>query len=299
MPMNTGQFQNLYTRRIDLAFFEGWEEVPEQWSRVYKDVDAKTNNRTTQIIAGTGSWEKSNENGNPTEQQFQLGPLVFTQFDIFKSEVVMSKEQIDDELYDEVVNMAKDSGHGGRNTVEDVAAQYLQELYSNALGTGYDGVSTFNDNHPNYGTNGGTQDNLTTGALNDSTLKQAIILFRKQKDENGKKISSIPNKLVVPQSLQFTAATVLQSALQAGTTNNDKNVLPNLELVVSDFWDAYTQVRWFIEGPQHQLNMIWRNRPTFDKYPVTNKNGSQSWLGYARFKPRAENWRHLVGSTGI
>lgn len=297
--MNTGQFQNLYTRRIDLAFFEGWDEMPEQYSRIFKDVDAKTNNRTTQIIAGTGQWEQSTEGGNPNEQRYKLGPLVFTQFDIFKSEVIMTKEQIKDELYDEVINMAKDSGHGGRQMVEDVSAQYLQEMFDNTLGTGYDGKATFANDHPNYGDLGGTQDNLTTGALTDANLKAAIILFRKQKDENGKKISSIPNKLVVPQTLQFTAATILQSALQAGTGNNDKNVLPNMELVVSDFWDAYTQVRWFIMGPQHQANIIWRDRPEFSKYPIMNKNGSQSWLGYSRFKPRAENWRHLVGSTGV
>lgn len=297
--MNTGQFQNLYTRRIDMAFFEGWDEMPEQWSRIFKDVDGKTNNRTTQIIAGTGAWELSGENVNPNEQRFKLGPLVFTQFDVYKSEVIMSKEQIKDEMYDEVMNMAKDSGHGGRQKVEDVAAKYLQEMFDNTLSTGYDGKAIFADDHPNHGDNGGTQDNKTTGALTDSNLKSAIILFRKQKDENGKKISSIPNKLIVPQSLQFTAATILQSALQAGTGNNDKNTLPNMELVVNDFWDEYTQVRWFIQGPQHQVNLIWRERPTFERYPVMNKNGSQSWLGYARMAPRAENWRHLVGSTGV
>lgn len=296
--MNTGQFQNLYTRRIDMAFFEGWDETPEQWSRIFKDVDGKTNNRTTQIIAGTGAWELSGENVNPNEQKFKLGPLVFTQFDVYKSEVIMSKEQIKDELWDEVMNMAKDSGHGGRQKVEDVAAQYLQEMFDNTLSTGYDGKATFANDHPNYGDNGGTQDNLTTGALTDANLKSAIILFRKQKDENGKKISSIPNKLIVPQSLQFTAATILQSALQAGTGNNDKNVLPNMELVVNDFWDEYSTTRWFIQGPQHQANLVWRERPTFERYPVMNKNGSQSWLGYARFALRAENWRHLVGSTG-
>jgi phage major head subunit gpT-like protein len=296
--MNTGQFQNLYTRRIDMAFFEGWDEMPEQWSRIFKDVDGKTNNHTEQIIAGTGAWELSGENVNPNEQRFKLGPLVFTQFDVYKSEVIMSKEQIKDELYDEVANMAKDSGHGGRQKVEDVAAQYMQEMFDNTLGTGYDGEPTFDDAHPNYGDNGGTQDNLITGALTDAKLKEAIILFRKQKDENGKKISSIPNKLIVPQTLQFTAATILQSALQAGTGNNDKNVLPNMELVVNDFWDEYTQSRWFIQGPQHKVNMIWRERPSFEKYPIMNKNGSQSWLGYCRFAPRATNWRHLVGSSG-
>jgi Mu-like prophage major head subunit gpT len=298
MAMNTGQFQNLYTRRIDLAFFEGWDEVPEQWSRIFNSVDAKTNNRTTQIIAGVGAWEKSGENVNPNEQKFKLGPIIFTQGEIYKTEITMSREQIKDQLYDEVANMAKDAGHAGRERVEDTAAQYLQEMFDNTQGTGYDGKPTFANDHPNYGDNGGTQDNLTTGALSDANLKSAIILFRKQRDENGKKISSIPNKLVVPQSLQFTAATILQSALQAGTTNNDKNVLPNMELVVNDYWDAYTQTRWFIMGPRHQVNMIWWDKPEFQKYPIMNKNGSQSWLGYARFTPRAENWRHTVGSTG-
>ncbi|MBB6694382.1 Mu-like prophage major head subunit gpT family protein [Cohnella xylanilytica] len=298
MAMNTGQFQNLYTRRIDLAFFEGWDEEPEQWSRIYKSVDAKTNNRTTQIIAGMGAWELSGENANPNEQRYKLGPLVFTQGQIFKSEVTMSYEQEKDELYDEVANMAKDAGHAGREAVEDMGAQYLQEMYDNTFSSGYDGKATFATDHPNYGDNGGTQSNLSTGALSDTSLKNAIILFRKQRDEGGKKISSRVNRLVVPLSLQFTAATILQSALVAGTQNNDKNVLPDMELIVNDFWDVYTQSRWFIMGPRHQLNMIWWDRPMFEKYPIRNKNKSQSWLGYMRLNPKAENWRHLVGSTG-
>jgi phage major head subunit gpT-like protein len=297
--MNTGNFQNLYTRRIDLAFFEGWDEEPEQWSRIFKSVDAVTNNRTTQIIAGMGAWETSGENVNPNEQRYKLGPLVFTQGQIFKSEVSMSREQIQDELYDEVANMAKDAGHAGREALEDFAVQYLEEMYTNALSSGYDGVATFNAAHPNYGDNGGTQSNLASGALSDTNLKNAILTFRKQRDEGGKKISSRVSTLVVPLSLQFTAATILQSALVPGTANNDKNVLPDLELVVNDFWDAYDQVKWFIQGPRHQLNMIWWNKAEFDKYPIRNKNGSQSWLGYMRVGVRAENWRHLVGSPGV
>lgn len=299
MPMNTGQYQNLYTRRIDLAFFEGWDEEPEQWSRIYKSVDAVTNNRTTQIIAGMGGWEQSGENVNPNEQRYKLGPIVFTQGQIFKSEVSMSREQIKDELYDEVANMSKDAGHAGREALEDFAAQYLEEMFSNTLGSGYDGKATFAADHPNYGDNGGTQSNLSTGALSDTNLKKAIILFRKQRDEGGKKISSRVNKLIVPLSLQFEAATILQSALVPGTPNNDKNVLPDLELVVNDFWDLYNQVKWFIQGPRHQLNSIWWEKPEFLKYPVRNKNGSQSWIGYFRQNPKAENWRHLVGSPGV
>jgi hypothetical protein len=172
-------------------------------------------------------------------------------------------------------------------------------MFTNALSSGYDGVATFSNAHPNFGDNGGTQSNLATGALSDTNLKNAIILFRKQRDEGGKKISSRVTNLVVPLSQQFNAATILQSALVPGTPNNDKNVLPDLNLVVNDFWDIYTQTRWILQGPRHQLNQIWWNKPEFMKYPVRNKNGSQSWLGYMRVAPKAENWRHLVGSTGV
>ena len=137
--MNTGQFQDLYTKRIDLAFFEGWDEVPEQWSRIYKSQDVKTNNFTTQIIAGLGAWEESTEGGNPNENRFKLGPMIVQKGLIYKTEVTMTREQIQDQLYDEVANMAKDAGHAGREAVEDLAARYLEEMYTNAAGTGYDG----------------------------------------------------------------------------------------------------------------------------------------------------------------
>lgn len=296
MPMNTGQFNNLYTRKIDVAFFEGWDEEPEQWSRIANNKTGNSNNNTTQIIAGMGAWEKKNELQNATEQRFKQGPLIVTEYQPYGVEVVMSREQIDDEKYNEVADMAKDAGHAGREAVEQNFATFLQSLYDSTF---YDGKAAFANDHPNYGDAAGTQDNLTTGALSDGTLKSAIILFRKQTDEGGKKISSRPNKLVVPQSLQFTAATILQSALISGSASNDKNVLPDLELVVNDFWDLYTQVRWFLMGPRHKVNHIWRVQPEFKKRTYMNANGSQSWDGYLREANELANFRHLVGSTGV
>lgn len=295
MPMSTGNFNNIFTRKIDMMFFEGWEEEPEQWSRILNNKQGKGNNHTTQIMAGMSAWQSKKELENAKEQRFKQGPLIVTEYEPFAVEVVMSREMIDDENYGLVEDMAKDAGHAGRETVEQNAASFINSLYDQ---NGYDGVPTFSANHPSLGDGGGTQSNLISGALSDNTLKQAIILFRKQRDEGGKKISSVPRKLVVPQSLQFTAATILQSALVAGTTNNDKNVLPDMELVVNDFWDQYTTTRWFIAGSRHQLNHIWRVKPEFKKKPIMEDNMSQKWLGYLREANEAANWRHVVGSTG-
>lgn len=291
MPMNTGQFNNLYTRKIDESFFEGWDEEPEQWSRIANNKKGDSNNRTTQIIAGASAWQSKKELENAKEQRFKLGPLIVTEYEPFGVEVVMSREQIDDEKYGEVADMAKDHGHAGRETVEQNFGSFLNQLYD---GTFYDGKAIFADDHPNYGDGAGVQDNKITAALSDSSLKDAIILFRKQRDEGGKKISSLAKKLVVPTALQFTAATILQSALIAGSNNNDKNVLPDMELVVNDFWN--TSTRWFIQGNRHKINHIWRVMPEFKKKAMMEDNGAQKWLGYFREANEATNWRHLVGS---
>ncbi len=291
MPMSTGQFNNLYTRKIDEAFFEGWDEEPEQWSRVANNKTGDSNNHTTQIIAGIGAWQSKKELENAKEQRFKQGPLIVTNYEPFGVEVVMSREQIDDAKYGEVADMARDAGHGGRETVEQNFGRFLNELYDRDA---YDGVPIISDAHPNFGDSGGTQDNKLTEALSDGSLKNAIILFRTQRDEGGKKISSTPRKLVVPAALQFTAATILQSALVAGTVNNDKNVLPDMELVVNDFWE--TTDRWLIMGPRHKINHIWRVQPEFKKKPIMEDNGAQKWLGYFREANEAANWRHIVGS---
>jgi phage major head subunit gpT-like protein len=294
MPMNTGQFNNLYTRKIDEAFFEGWDEEPEQWSRIANNKKGDSNNNTTQIIAGSGAWQSKKELENAKEQRFKLGPLIVTEYEPFGVEVVMSREQIDDSKYNEVAEAAKDYGHGGRETVEQNWGRFMNELYDRPF---YDGKPIIADDHPNFGDAGGTQDNKLTEALSDGSLKNAIILFRQQRDEGGKKIASIPRKLVVPTALQFTAATILQSALVAGTVNNDKNVLPDMELVVNDFWD--TEKRWLIMGARHKINHIWRVQPEFKKKPFMEDNGSQKWLGYFREANEATNWRHVVGSDPV
>ncbi|OZB90063.1 Mu-like prophage major head subunit gpT family protein [Paenibacillus sp. XY044] len=294
MPMSTGQFNNLYTRKIDEAFFEGWDEEPEQWSRVANNKSGDSNNHTTQIIAGIGAWQSKKELENAKEQRFKQGPLIVTEYEPFGVEVVMSREQIDDAKYGEVADMARDAGHGGRETVEQNFGRFLNELYDRPF---YDGVPIISDVHPNFGDSGGTQDNKLTEELSDGSLKNAIILFRTQRDEGGKKISSTPRKLVVPAALQFTAATILQSALVAGTVNNDKNVLPDMELVVNDFWD--TTDRWLIMGPRHKINHIWRVQPEFKKKAIMEDNGAQKWLGYFREANEAANWRHIVGSDPV
>lgn len=297
MPMNTGQFNNLYIRKIDKAFFEAWDEEKEQWSDYLQDDSADGNNVTVQTFAGIGRWTKKDELANPLEQTFKLGDLIVTTFDPFATEIVMSREQVDDSKYNEVENMVKDAGHAGRDTVEGEAVKLLDNAFTAGATAIYDGKALCASDHPNRGSGGGTQSNLATGPLTDANLRSAIILFRKQKDENGKKILARPAKLVVHQAQQFAAATILQSEKVTGTANNDKNPLPSLQIVLSDFMASETA--YFLLGKRHQLRHYWRVKPEFKREKEMRSNGSWAWQGYFRHGYVAENWRNVVGATGL
>lgn len=295
LDIKTADLQALYTKRIDMVFFEGWTEEESVYPKIFNELKGTTNNRTTQILAGQTRWDSKAELDDPEQQRFKQGPTIVTPYEPFAVDVVASREQIDDQLYEEISGMAKDAGRAGRETVEQECAEFIQSLYT---GTFYDGKAAFAADHPNYGDVGGTQSNLAEGELNDANLKKAIILFESQKDEGNKAISSVAKKLIVPHHLQFVAATVLESTQLAGTNLNDKNVLPALQLVSSRYWGALNDKAWFLQGARHQLNHIWRVKPEFKRQDQMLKNHAWVWKGYLRHACELANWRHLVGSAG-
>lgn len=295
MPMNTGQFENLWTRKLDRVFFESWDRVEEQWPKFLQNEKGDSNNHTTQIIAGIDSWTKRGaENVNATEKKIVQGPLNMKTYDAFDIEVVMSREQINDEKYGEVEKMVKDAGAAGRDTVERDCASVLDDAFTVNQ---YDGKPLCSATHPNFGEQGGTQSNLMTGALTDANLRLGLTLFREQKDEAGKQIQARPKKLIIRQNQQFDAAVILHSTQVSGTDHNDKNPLPILQIVDLDFIESSTA--WFIQGDDHQLLHIWRVMPEFMKKKFMEDNFSQKWLGYFRHATKVDNWRQFIGSTGL
>lgn len=292
--MNTQQFLPLYLKKIDRAFFEAYDEEPEQWSEYLNNKSSSDYAEIVQRFAGMSRWEKKEELVNPTEQRFKLADLITTTHTPYGVQVIMSREQVADSKYSEVEIMARDAGHGAREEVESHCATVLDNAFTTNI---YDGVPLFSASHPNRGDVGGTQSNLATGALTDTNLKAGLTLFRRQRDEGGKKINARAKKLIVNQALQFTAATILQSALVSSSANNDLNVLPSLKIVDLDFTSSSTA--WFLQGSRHMLQHYWREEVEFKRQPNMKENGSWVWDGYFRDSTAVEDWRMMVGSTGI
>ena len=295
MPVVTGQFNNLWTRKIDETFFEAWDEEPEEWSKYARDEKSNQHNETYQSYAGTSNWTVKNEMQNADQDTFNLADLIVTDHTPYGREIILSREFIDDSKYDEVIEMTRDAGHAGRNTVEENTVLMLDNAFTTVQ---YDGKAMCASDHP-YRKTGldGTQSNLATGELSDTNVKAGINLFNTINDEAGKRIRMRPNKLITHANNQWDVATIFQSQQRSGTANNDKNVLPDMEFVFSTFMSS--QTAWFLQSKQHKMIHFFRVRPEFIKRKYMNPNGSQSWDGYFRESTAVRNWRGMVGSTGL
>jgi hypothetical protein len=297
MAISTQQFNNLWTRKIDQTFFEAWDEEPEQWSRYLQAQTSDQQNETYQSFAGTVNWATKAELANANQDTYNLANLIVTNHTAYAVEIIMSRELIADSKYNEVIDMTKDAGHAGRNTVETNSATVLNNAFDQTNAPIYDGRALCDASHT-YGKTGlaGVQSNLATGGITDVNVKAGINLFNTLKDEAGKQLVMKPSKFISHQNNQFEFATVFQSTQRAGTANNDKNSLPEMEWVGLNFMTSLTA--WFLEAKQHKLIHFYREQPEFIKRKFMNANQSQSWDGYFRDSTERRNWRGIVGSAG-
>jgi hypothetical protein len=291
----TGQFNNLWTRKIDETFFEAWDEEPEEWPKYLRNETSNQHNETYQSYAGISNWKPKAEMQNAQQDTFNLADLIVTEHTPFGVEVVLSREMIADSKYDEVMEMTRDAGHAGRNTVEENSATVLDNAFTVDQ---YDGEPMCSASHPYRKTGvSGVQTNLASGALSDTNIKAGINLFNSLNDEAVKRIRMRPNKLITHANNQWDVATIFESSLRSGTANNDKNVLPSMEFVYSTFMAS--QTAWFLQSKQHKMIHFYREKPEFVKRKYMNPNGSQSWDGYFRESTVVRQWRGVVGSTGV
>ena len=294
MPVITGQFNNLWTRKIDETFFEAWDEEKEEWPEFLQNETSNQHNETYQSFAGTANWQAKAEMVNANQDSYNLADLIVTEFNPYGVEIILSREYIDDSKYNEVIDMTRDAGHAGRNTVEQNAVSVLDNAFTTAQ---YDGKVMCASDHPYRKTGlAGTQSNLATGAINDVNIKAGINLFNTLNDEAGKRIKMNPSNFITHRNNQFEVATVFQSNQRSGTGNNDKNVLPDMKFTFSTFMTSTTA--WFLQAKQHKMIHFYRVKPEFIKRKYMNPNGSQSWDGYLRDNTVVRNWRGIVGSLG-
>ena len=294
----SSNFGKLLEPGLRTIFFETYNELPEQYSKVL-NINKSTKAKETDWGMGAfGDWTVRETNLSPVSYK-TLSPGLERTYthSAFTQGFMIERELYDDEQYRQINKFPKAMGRSGRAKIEKDAITVLTGAFANDI---YDGKKLCANDHPLLDSTK-TSDNLITGSLTQANLKIALQCMAETLDEAGNLISLPAKKLVVPRALEFTAREIVQSILKPGTIVNDLNVLKGaLEVVSLDYLGLAgggSDTAWYILSDNHELNFFWRIRPEF-KWDEDFDTFVAKYRGYMRYSYGVSDWRGIVGSEG-
>jgi len=302
-------FAKLLEPRFRMIFFNEYNEIPEQYSKVY---NVKTSNNYVEREFGLGGftdWTARADNLDTVAYQ-KLSPGLEREYihQAFTSGFIVERELYDDEMYSQMDKFPADLARAGRAKVEKDAITLLVNAFTeDAGGAGlsaiYDAKALVANDHPLVDSVE-VGDNLLTGPLTEANLKIALTKTRAVLGEAGNLIVLRPTKLIVAPALEYVARVILNTTLIPGSVNNDINVVKGaLDIVVMDYLgqaatgSAATDAYWFLQSDKHEMNFFWRMKPEF-KAMEEFDNFTAKYRGYMRYSYGVSDWRGIWGSTG-
>jgi hypothetical protein len=205
---------------------------------------------------------------------------------------------IRDELYGQAERFERDLMSSVRDDQEVAAFGLLNNAFG-TTNTGFDGLQLCSTAHTRLdGGSNQTNRPSTDVALSLSALHDAIIQFRKWRNDRGRPFIATPRMLCVPPDLMMVAAELLTTTRgKPDTADNTRNVITDYGLTykVCDYLTSTTA--WFILGDNHDLNFLWRFQPEsgsdteFDTDIVKRKVRQGYALGFGE-------WRGVYGTSG-
>ena len=287
-------------------FFETYDEIPEQYSKIFNVQTSSSATETDHGMGAFGEWEeRTSELDTVAYAKISDGGDVTYKHKAFTKGFMIGRELYDDEKYGQMKKMAKALARAGRAKVERDAITVLTKGFKGEPGAfkGRDNLELFHDQHTLVDSEK-TCSNLMTGALNEANLKKAIQMMAEQLDEAGGLIQMKATKLIIPPALEDTARRLLHSTQLPGSELNDTNeyLKDRLQIVVMDYLAEVaggSDTMWFLQdGSRHELNFFWRVKPEF-KNEEDFDTFVAKYRGYMRYSYGFSDWRGMVGSKGL
>ena len=300
----SANFGKLLEPGLRKIFFETYDEVPEQYSKIFNVLTSNSATETDHGMGAFGDWEERlSETSAVSYAKIKDGGDVTYKHKAFTKGFMIGRELYDDEKYGQMKKMAKALARAGRAKVERDAISVLLKGFSQENGfKGRDEKPLFHEQHDLVDSTKKCSNKMTE-ELSEASLKKAIQMMASQLDEAGNLIQMKASKLIVPPALEDTAIRLLKSTQLPGTNNNDTNAYLNdrMEIVVMDYLGEIaggSDKAWFVQdGSRHELNFFWRVKPEF-KNDEDFDTFVAKYRGYMRYSYGFSDWRGMVGSTG-
>lgn len=300
MVANQAQFPKLLETNIRKYFYDVYNDMAKEYPMIFNIQNCDTRYVYDHSAAGLGAATSKAEGAGITYQDLTDGydkTYEPTMYGIgFRSTYEMLKN-------DQSGIIKKAAGQLGRScnlTVETYAWAQFNNGFTSTTGE-MDSTYLFSTAHPSPV--GGTYSNRpTTGTdLSETSLKVALQHFDDITDDRGYHIIVKPKYLIVPTALRWTAQELLQTDKVVDSADNTINVLASsrtgLNLFVGHFLTDTNA--WFLatDKSDHQLNVIFRENPSFDRSDDFD-TGDSKWRAFVWFAVGNSGWRGVYGNPG-
>lgn len=215
---------------------------------------------------------------------------------------IVSYEELRDDLYEKVsMRRAKANAFSINQTIENICAFLYNNAFVSTYFTTGDGIALCSNAHTQA--LGGTYSNVLTPAadLTESSLEDLVIQIMGVSNDRGGLINIMPQSLHVPRQEWFNANRILKSVLQAGTSNNDINVLNATNafpkgIKLNHYFTA--PHAWFVRTNCPQgMKMFWREKPDLAQDNDFDTKNAKA-LCYFRMSVGCTDPRGIFASNG-
>lgn len=228
MAISSSNFAKALWPGVNTWYGEKYAEHTVEYTDLF---DKSTSRRAWEEEVGTsmfGLASVKTEGGQVAYDTAQQGYLKRYQHVTYGLGFIITKEMVDDDLYDVIgKKRAQALAFSMRQTKEVVGANVYNNAFDDVSYPQPDGKAILDTAHPNVA--GGTWDNITTAAtLSEAQLEDLSIDVMQATNDRGLNIALIPQTLIVPPALVYEADRILNSSLRVGTADNDLNALKNM-----------------------------------------------------------------------
>lgn len=305
--LTSGLNPNVVKTALDKVFYQKYNRVPGPQFAFAGDemvFQQDSTDRASVIIEnfkGVGLWEETAEQGEYKGDT----PLVSDQITYtvakFTKKFHISEEMMEDDQHSVVRNAVSQMGTKAAVTQSREAMGVFRGSTTTTLTS--DGAALLSASHTNIA--GNTIDNTISAAFSVDTVEEGINLLVEQKDQAGDIIGHEAKTLLVPPALFKEATEVLESALEANTTDNQLNVYSAKYGIVirqSQYLGASaggSNVRYYLMGEYHSV-MRWVRVPVQTRMLSGDyqENGDSVYRGRFREVYGAISYEALVGYDG-
>jgi hypothetical protein len=303
--LTSGLNANVVKTALDKVFYQRYNRVPGPQIAFAGDemvFQQDSTDRAAVIMEnfkGVGMWEET-----PEQAEYKGDtPLVNDQITFtvakYTKKFHITEEMQEDDQHSVVRNAVSQMGTKASITQNSNSMGVYRGAASTTLTS--DGVALLSASHSNIA--GDTIDNTISGVFSVDTVEEGITLLLEQKDQSGDIVGHEAKTVLVPPALFKEATEVLESTLEANTTDNQLNVYSakyGLTLRQSQYLgDANSggsASRWFMMGEYHSV-MRWVRVPVQTRLldGSYQENGDSVYRGRYREVYGAVSYEALVG----